>query len=124
MSEATNLESSPRNTVRIVRDSTFHRFVADEALAALHGRDLEVGFVQYGPLFTSRTDFGDYEETKNEPAMTEVARMRMSYAAFMSFAMDTLREGILEGRVKGDAVRKSIDEWIEQATTSGEDRVS
>lgn len=104
---------SPATTssVEVVRDVTFTRFVADEAVMANVGRELEVGFLQYGPIFTKQIDLGDQEETVSRNVVTEVARMRMDYPTFLRTVMEFLQSGITQGRIKADAVQDSVAEW-------------
>ncbi len=106
------------HSIEVVRDVTFSRFVADEALVALVGRDLEVGFLQYGPMFRQQIDRGVYEETTSKNVVTEVARMRMDYATFLRMLMEFLEQGIVSGRIKAEAVQSSIAEWVTRAPSA------
>ena len=106
--------SVERDTIQVVRDATFVRFVADEAIVAVVGRDLEIGFLQYGPMFTHQTDYDQFEKTESRNVVTEVARMRMSYADFLQMTMSFIRSGIVEGRLKADAIQHSFSEWANE----------
>jgi hypothetical protein len=105
-------------SIDVVRDVTFTRFYADEAVMAVVGRDLEVGFLQYGPIFTQQIDRGDQEETVSRNVVTEVARMRMDYPTFLRTTMEFIEQGIMEGRIKADAVLQSIAEWEAKAPSA------
>lgn len=124
MSDQRTPKVGEREIIEVVRDSTFHRFVADEALMTVLGRDLEVGFLQYGPIYETQTDHGEYEMTESKRVVTEVARMRIAYGDFLNMVMNFLHTGIADGKLKGEAVQKSISEWIVEAqlkTDSGTD---
>ena len=103
--------SANDESIEVVRDVTFTRFVADEAVMAVVGRDLEIGFLQYGPIFTKQIDRGEQEETVSRNVVTEVARMRMDYPTFLRTVMEFLQLGITNGRIKADAVQQSVAEW-------------
>ena len=102
----------------IVRDVSFTRFVADEAFFTSLGRDLEVGFIQYGPLYGVQTDHGDYEIVETKRVLTEVARMRISYPAMVNMMVNFLQSGIEEGRLKSDSIMKSLKTWMDNAENS------
>lgn len=103
--------SDSEQTIEIVRDSTFTRFVADEAIVSSLGRDLEVSFIQYGPIHNIQTDHGDFESVESTSVLTEVARMRMAYGAMVTTVMQFLQGGIKDGRLKKEAIIRSINEW-------------
>lgn len=100
---------------RIVRDSTFCRFAADRMIVSFLGRDLEVAFLQMGPLFHTLLDSEHDEEFQAEPSLTEVARMRIGFREFFSEFMNFARVGILSGHVKGESVANQILEWSKEA---------
>lgn len=114
MAETKPSDTLDRETIEIVRDTTFSRFVADEALLTDLGRDLEVGFIQYGPVYTVQMDESDCEVTESRRVLTEVARMRMSYPAMVNFAMAFIRAGIESNKLKGDAILGSIQQWSDE----------
>ena len=108
-------------TMPIVRDSTFVRFVADKVVITDVGRDVEVGFLQFGPIHSSMKDEPEFEIYSSSPQLTEVARMRISYSSLVGFAMGFLRGGIIDGKLKPDAIESSFSEWIlEAADAKGE----
>jgi len=104
-------------SVEVARDVTFTRFVADKIIFAEIGRDLEVSFLQYGPLHTRITDQGDHEGVVAKNVVTEVARMRTDYPTMVTAMMTFLREGLTGGRLKRDAVIDAIAEWGDEAAT-------
>ncbi|WP_174279911.1 hypothetical protein [Sphingomonas bacterium] len=95
----------------VVRDATFVRFVADEAVIAPLGRAVEIAFLQYGPIFLSQTDHGEFETTDSKAVVTEVARMRMNYSNLVEMMMGFLQSGIADGRLKADMIQESIKNW-------------
>lgn len=111
MSDEGSTGSTEQSRIQVVRDSTFCRFVADEAVLTTIGRDLEVGFLQYGPVHISQTDFGEYETTNSKNVVTEVARMRTSYGAFLGMVMEFLQDGITTGKLKSEAIQGSVTQW-------------
>lgn len=116
--------SGEEKSLEVVRDSTFTRFVADEAVINLVGRELEVAFLQYGPMLVRQIEQGEFERTESRNVVTEVARMRMGNTDFMQMVMEFLRSGINGGWLKGDAIGRTIAEWTaEAAGTVGEEEV-
>ncbi len=105
---------------RVVRDSTFSRAVADEVMPLMLGRDIELSFLQISPLFTTLLDKGDHYLPNGEATMAEVARVRISYAKAVSLAMDIIRSGIVDDRIRGDVVAASIVEWRKEAEATGD----
>jgi len=99
----------------IVRDPTFVRFVADEIIFSDLGRDMEVSFLQYGPLYQYRVGMEDVNTFESDDAITEVARMRISFPSLVSLAMNLISYGVVNNRLKSEAVRASFDAWIEEA---------
>lgn len=126
MSDEGSTESTEQSRIQVVRDSTFCRFIADEAVLSTIGRELEVGFLQYGPVHMSQTDFGEYETTNSKDVVTEVARMRTSYGAFLGMVMQFLQDGIVTGKLKSEAIKGSITQWAaelaERPDSAGEHR--
>ena len=118
MTEPELTTSDGDEPMEIVRDTTFSRFVADDAIITNVGRDLEVGFVQFGPMYGMRTDHGEYEQVETKRVMTEVARMRISFPAMVNIMINFLQTGIEEGRLKGEAVSKSLEKWTAEAALS------
>lgn len=118
MTKQDDMTPVEQGSVRVVRDGTFVRFLADEAVITALGRDLDVGFLQYGPLFLSQTDLGDAERTDAENVVTEVARMRMAQPAFLAMVMNFLEAGIVSGLLKGEAVQRSVVQWVDMAAAA------
>jgi hypothetical protein len=100
-------EEGAEPPIRVVRDSTFVRFVADRLSVTEQGRDLEIACLQSGPLHTRIIDHG-------EPVATEVARMRLSYSTMVQLVMSFLRGGIQNDRIKGPAIVNQLNQWIEE----------
>jgi hypothetical protein len=107
-------EEGAEPPIRVVRDSTFVRFVADRLSVTEQGRDLEIACLQSGPLHTRIIDHGEFEEFESEPVATEVARMRLSYSTMVQLVMSFLRGGIQNDRIKGPAIVNQLNQWIEE----------
>ncbi|HEX8483323.1 MAG TPA: hypothetical protein VF650_15605 [Allosphingosinicella sp.] len=110
VSQSGDMESD--DTVNIVRDSTFVRFVADRLVVADLGRDLEIACLQTGPIHSRIIDRGDMEEFDSQSVATEVARMRISYGVMVQTVMSFLHGAIQEDRIKGPAIVTQLDQWV------------
>ena len=86
-------ENANESKQKVVRDSTFHRSVADKAAAFDLGRDFELSFLQAGPAILQRVvqldEDGDEESEKLElePQLTEVSRVRLARPSAFTLAM-------------------------------------
>jgi len=86
-------EDSNQINQKVIRDSTFHRSVADKAVAFDLGRDFELSFLQVGPAVLQRItrldDEGEEESEKFElePQLTEVSRVRLARPSAFTLAM-------------------------------------
>lgn len=99
----------------IVRDSTFHRFVADRVIVTDLGSEIEVSFLQIGPEHIHVEINGDVEEFTSKPIFTEVARMRSDHSTFLNALMSYLKTGVDAGKFKGHEIAKNIQSWADEA---------
>lgn len=101
------------NVMKIVRDATFRRSVADRGLVLDLGRDLEVAFLQAGPNLVSVTDHDDSEGVALDPVLTETSRVRMPWPSAVDLAMNILREGVGKGAINVPRVLDAIRSFSE-----------
>lgn len=107
--------------VAVVRDSTFARFTADRILISDLGRDLEVSFIQVGPLHVCMEPTEDGEKYTSRSVLTEVARLRTGFPAVLSALMEFVREGIEQDKIKGAALANQIMEWAKDYQSNEEE---
>jgi hypothetical protein len=105
-----NIETDRK--IAVVRDCTFHRFAADRIMVTDLGRDLEVSFMQIGPLFSQMEAQDDGEEFSSESVFTEVARMRIGYPNYVNSLFNFLRVGIQEDKLNAQGIINQITEWM------------
>jgi len=104
-------------SVPVVRDTSFVRFVADKAIIAPLGRNVEVAFLQFGPMHRHISTIDEkFEGFESDFVHTEVARMRIGFQELVTFAMSFIRGGVVDGRLNGEAIRSTLDEWIAEAS--------
>jgi hypothetical protein len=97
-----------------VKDPTFHRAVADKAVAIDLGRDLELAFLQGGPNIVGVVDIDDaHEQIKLEGLFSEVARIRVSVPTGLALVMNLLEQLVRADKVKADAMAEAIRSWAE-----------
>jgi len=118
MSESADLPTEEIRSIEIVRDSTFCRIVVDELLFSYSGNDMEIGCIQYGPIFLSQSLSAEEETTTNRSVLTEVARIRMSYADFLKSSMMFIQSGLKEGKLNAELICRSTNEWSSEAGNS------
>lgn len=112
-----DLETEP-GRMRVVRDVTFTRCVADRGIVLNLGRDLEIAFLQLGPNLVTLTDHGDTEGLAMDPVVTETARVRLPWPSGLDLAMNVIREGIEKGAVNVPLVIEAINSYA--ADSEGE----
>ena len=111
----TDGEEQGEAAVKVVRDETFMRAVADHAVVYDLGRDIELAFLQVGARPLLRADLGDAYEFTSEATIAEVARIRVSPPGATRLAMSILREQVAKDRVHVDKIIESLKEWDETA---------
>lgn len=99
---------SEANVMKIVRDATFRRSVADRGLVLDLGRDMEIAFLQAGPNLVSVTDHEDSEGVALDPVLTETSRVRVPWPSAVDLAMNILREGVGKGSINVPRVLDAI----------------
>jgi hypothetical protein len=104
-------EAKPKRTKRannivvpVVRDSTFHRAVVDNAFVFGTGNDVEIACLQSGPNISSARTQSKGVQLDIEDAHTEVVRLRLSWPAATALAMNILTNGIRTERLSGAAI--------------------
>jgi len=105
--------------LKVVRDRTFSRCVADRGIVLDLGRDMEIAFLQAGPNLVVLRDLGETEGLALDPVLTETSRVRFPWPSAMDLAMNIIREGISKGTVNVPLVIDSIKSYP-QASTENE----
>ncbi len=101
---AEQVEAIETNTMPVVRDSTFHRATVDNIFVLPAGEDIELTCLQSGQHFTQLSQVEGFVKLNSISSFTEVARLRMSWAAAFPAAMNILRLGIESGNIDRKAV--------------------
>lgn len=122
---STPLEQDPKlQRTPVVRDSTFHRSVADTGLVLDYGRDMELAFLQVGPAVSARlkTGEGDVQEEgyEMEPAVTEVSRVRMSRTSALAMAMMIIEELVEDGKIDRVGFSEQIEALFSRHQSTNE----
>jgi len=110
----TELPTSDESTrrLKVVRDPTFHRSVADTGLVLDLGRDLEIAFIQFGAEVQHHISVGDEDDEQEgfemAPGMTEVSRVRISRPSALTMAMMIIEALVEDGRLKEEGFLKSV----------------
>lgn len=109
-----------RHQAEIIRDTTFSRSVADEAIVLHLGRDTELSFLQMGQTPASKysitNDEGAEEEEGFElrPVITEVARVRLGNMPALFTALSIIDTLVQSGIVNKDSLAKSFERILEK----------
>lgn len=105
--------------IPIVRDATFTRVTADQALVVNLGREYELAFLQNSPQIKTMTivlqDEGGMSGFERDSVMTEVVRVCISSDGAAQMAMHILQSLIRANQVINEMVLKSVQEMIEEA---------
>ena len=95
-------EAKPKRTkrsdgavVQVVRDSTFHRVVVDNAL-------------QVGREIRSVQSQGEGATLATVETLTEVVRLRLSWPTATNLAMNILANGIRSNRLNGSVISEEL----------------
>lgn len=107
---AEQVEATEPNTMPVVRDSTFHRATVDNIFVLPAGEDIELTCLQSGQHVTQLSQGEGFVKLNSISSCTEVARLRMSWAAAVRAAMNILRLGIEAGHVDAQAVIEKLSE--------------
>jgi hypothetical protein len=113
-------KSVKEQTIGVVRDTTFSRSVADSVAVVHLGRDMEFSFLQEGQIVTSVVNSieGDHATAKFlnlEPAITEVARIRMSPQSAMMMSLHIFEKLIPTGMVDTEALSQALKNMVAKA---------
>lgn len=101
------------------RDATFHRAVADKVLSFDLGRDVEIAFLQGGPVIQKIIDVDENsEQVQLTGSLTEVVRVRLSTPTALSLAVSLMTTLVESGRVKVPALREAILKILSDSDTS------
>jgi hypothetical protein len=107
--------------LKVVKDPTFHRAVADKILAIDLGRDFELAFLQGGPSVTAIVDVDETQERADlDGVLTEVARIRAAPPVIMAMVVNVLEPMVRSGKIKTDAFINAIRSWEEEARANEE----
>lgn len=107
--------------LRVVRDVTFSRSVADRGIVLDLGRDMEIGFLQVGPNLIQLADHGETEGLSLDPVLTETSRIRLPWPSALDLAMNVIREGIGKGAVNVPLVLDAIKSYPSAADDESSD---
>ena len=103
-----------RPEVAVTRDVTFHRAVADKVLAFDLGRDIELSFLQGGPIIKKMIDWDeDSEQAQLGGSLTEVARIRVSGPVALSIAVNLIDTLVGADKIKIPAFRETLSQIFE-----------
>jgi hypothetical protein len=104
-------EAKPKRTkrsdgavVQVVRDSTFHRAVVDNAPIFGVGDDVEIACLQAGRDILSVRTQGEGAAVSTVETLTEVVRLRLSWPTATMLAMNILTNGIRTDRLNGSVI--------------------
>jgi hypothetical protein len=112
-----------RAQIAVARDPTFHRAVADKVLAIDLGRDVELAFLQAGPVVKRMIDWDENSERAQiEPSLTEVARIRVPGPVALGAAVTILEALFSAGKIRIPAFMETMSTMAAQH--SGESKTS
>jgi len=94
--------------LEIKRDNTFVRIFADDCFVANMGKSLEIGLIQYGPIFKEYSEDGKHETITNQSVLTEVARLRIEYSTAMKMFLKVIENGIRSDTLNLDGLLSAI----------------
>ena len=108
-------EAKPKRTkrsdgavVQVVRDSTFHRVVVDNAPIFGVGDDIEIACLQVGREIRSVQSQGEGSTLATVETLTEVVRLRLSWPTATNLAMNILANGIRSNRLNGSVISEEL----------------
>jgi hypothetical protein len=108
-------EAKPKRTkrsdgavVQVVRDSTFHRAVVDNAPIFGVGDDVEIACLQAGRDILSVRTQGEGAAVSAVDTLAEVVRLRLSWPTATNLAMNILANGIRTNRLNGPAILEEL----------------
>jgi hypothetical protein len=108
-------EAKPKRTkrsdgavVQVVRDSTFHRAVVDNAPIFGVGDDVEIACLQAGRDILSVRTQGEGAAVSTVDTLAEVVRLRLSWPTATNLAMNILANGIRTNRLNGSAILEEL----------------
>ena len=101
-------EENSKN-LEIKRDNTFVRIIADDCFVADMGRSLEIGLIQYGPIFKNYSEDGKHETVTNQSVLTEVARLRIDYSTAIKMFLKVIESGVKNDTLKIDGLLSAIN---------------
>ncbi len=108
--------ADPTGPVRIERDLTFSRHLADVGFAYSVYGGLELVFLAIGPELSEDVDDteSDRRAVYAKESRSEVARIRISTNRAVSLALDMLREAMLRPGFKADALKDDLEALIKE----------
>ncbi|MEK6637378.1 MAG: hypothetical protein AABY88_04765 [Pseudomonadota bacterium] len=105
--------------VQVVRDSSFHRAVVDNAPIFGVGDDIEIACLQAGREIRSVQSQGEDATLVTVETLTEVVRLRLSWPTATVLAMNVLTNGIRTGRLNGSSILDDLAALNVEGTDDG-----
>ena len=103
----------------VTRDHTFQRTVADKVLAFDLGRDIEIAFLQGGPLLKKIVDLDETtEQAQLTGSLTETVRVRLAAPVALNLSITVLTTLVEAGKVKVPALREALLQILSEENTN------
>jgi hypothetical protein len=103
----------------VTRDSSFQRAVADKVVAFDLGRDVEVSFLQGGPIIQKLVDLDEKnEQLQLTGSLTELVRVRLSPSVALNMAINVISTLTDAGKIKKGPLRDAILQMLTDDDTT------
>lgn len=118
---STEQQNRPRAIV--TRDPTFQRAVADKVVAIDLGKDVELAFLQGGPVIKGLVDFDEEtEHVELEGGLSEVSRIRVPGPIALALAVNIIETLTSAGKIKVPALKQALSHILESRQQEEEPR--
>jgi hypothetical protein len=98
--------------VQVVREPSFVRMAADEAVVIDLGDDFEISFLSNSPIIAQITRLPGQQKIDFHPTSSELARVRISASDAISMAMNVIERSISKNFLKNDLFLEHITNLV------------